>query len=97
MTGRKYQWIVTGISEDKLWQSFNQSGQPYSGSGCTKQELLIAMDGYIITDITPVSSSQKRTISGMVSGSFGSGPGRSLWGRTQSVIELTTGFSIGCV
>ena len=64
MTGRKYQWILTGISEDKLWQSFESN---HNRSRCSKEELLIAMDGYIITDITPVSSSQRRTVSGMVS------------------------------
>lgn len=63
MTGRKYQWILTGISEDRLWRYYQQHG-----SACTEAELLIAMDGYIITDITPVTRSQDRTISGLVSG-----------------------------
>lgn len=62
MTGRKYQWILTGLSEDKLWQFYKSKG-----STCSEQELLVAMDGYIITDITPVTRSQRRTISGMVS------------------------------
>lgn len=62
MTGRKYQWILTGVSENKLWQFYKSKGSP-----CTEQELLIAMDGYIITDITPVTRAQHRTISGMVS------------------------------
>jgi len=62
MIGRKYQWILTGVSEDKLWKYYKSKG-----SSCSEQELLIAMDGYIITDITPVSRSQHRTISGMVS------------------------------
>lgn len=61
MIGRKYQWILTGFSEAKLWQNYQSKG-----SVCTKQELLVAMDGYIITDITPVTRSQQRTISGMV-------------------------------
>ncbi|KAG9510364.1 Gamma-aminobutyric acid type B receptor subunit 2, partial [Fragariocoptes setiger] len=60
MTGRKYQWILTGISEEKLWQQFNSSS-----ASCAREELLVAMDGYIITDITPVTSSQKPTISGL--------------------------------
>lgn len=62
MTGRKYQWLLTGFSEYKLWQHYEAYG-----SSCSKQELLIAMDGYIITDITPVTRSQQRTVSGMVS------------------------------
>lgn len=62
MTGRKYQWILTGVSEDKLWHYYKSKG-----SFCSEQELLIAMDGYIITDITPVTRSQHPTISGMVS------------------------------
>lgn len=59
--GRKYQWILTGVSEDKLWAHYQRTG-----STCTETELLTAMDGYIITDITPVTRSQRRTISGMV-------------------------------
>lgn len=62
MTGRKYQWILTGVGENKLWQFYKSKGSP-----CAEQELLIAMDGYIITDITPVTRAQHRTISGMVS------------------------------
>lgn len=61
MIGRKYQWILTGFSGTKLWQYYDAKG-----SLCSKQELLVAMDGYIITDITPVTRSQQRTISGMV-------------------------------
>lgn len=61
MIGRKYQWLLTGFSEAKLWHFYQQKG-----STCTKQELLIAMDGYIITDITPVTRSQHRTISGLM-------------------------------
>lgn len=61
MIGRKYQWLLTGFSEAKLWH-FHEN----KGSTCTKQELLIAMDGYIITDITPVTRSQHRTISGLM-------------------------------
>lgn len=61
MTGRKYQWILTGISEDKLWSYHKQHG-----STCSDQELIIAMDGYITTDITTVTRSQQPTISGMV-------------------------------
>lgn len=64
MTGRKYQWLLTGISEDKLWRFYKEHGSP---SGCSKSELLVAMDGYIITDITPVTRSQQATISGLVS------------------------------
>lgn len=62
MIGRKYQWILTGVSDDKLWQYYKRKGSP-----CSEQELLLAMDGYIITDITPVTRSQHPTISGMVS------------------------------
>lgn len=61
MTGRKYQWILTGVSEDKLWQYYKSRG-----SSCSEQELLVAMDGYITTDITTVTRSQQPTISGMV-------------------------------
>lgn len=63
MIGRKYQWLLTGFGEAKLWQLYETKG-----SSCTKQELLVAMDGYIITDITAVTRSQNRTVSGMVSG-----------------------------
>lgn len=68
MTGRKYQWILTGFSETKLWRLYEREG-----STCSKAELLIAMDGYIITDITPVTRSQQRTVSGLVSSLFSLG------------------------
>lgn len=62
MIGRKYQWILTGISEDKLWLHYK-----FKGSSCSDQELIVAMDGYITTDISTVTRSQLPTISGMVS------------------------------
>lgn len=62
MIGRKYQWLLTGFSETKLWRLYEQKG-----SACSRTELLVAMDGYIITDITPVTRSQHPTVSGLVS------------------------------
>ncbi|CAG2111205.1 unnamed protein product, partial [Medioppia subpectinata] len=49
--GRRYQWIVSGLYEDKWWQNVHNLD-------CSKEELMAALDGYIATDVLPLTSSQ---------------------------------------
>jgi hypothetical protein len=56
--GRRYQWIISGLYEEKWWE--------LPSVECNKEELLAALDGYIATDVLPLSSSQK-TDFGLVS------------------------------
>lgn len=56
--GRRYQWIISGLYEQKWWELSEPS------SDCNKEELLAALDGYIATDVLPLSSAQTITVSG---------------------------------
>ncbi|XP_054162297.1 gamma-aminobutyric acid type B receptor subunit 2-like [Oppia nitens] len=49
--GRRYQWIVSGLYEDKWWQNVHHLD-------CSEKELMTALDGYISTDVLPLTSSQ---------------------------------------
>ncbi|CAG2164516.1 unnamed protein product [Oppiella nova] len=49
--GRRYQWIVSGIYEDKWWQNVQNLD-------CNQDELMAALDGYIATDVLPLTSLQ---------------------------------------
>lgn len=51
MYGRRYQWIITGIYENNWWELTEDEAETL---GCTTEELLLAIDGYISTDVLPV-------------------------------------------
>jgi len=58
--GRKYQWIIAGEYKERWWETVDSTLE------CNRKELLQALDGYIATDVLPLSSSQEITASGMV-------------------------------
>lgn len=64
--GRKYQWVIAGEYSEYWWtksEKFEKSGN------CSTKELLKAIEGYILIDVLPLSSSNIMTASGMVSSS----------------------------
>ncbi|RWS22284.1 GABA receptor subunit B2-like protein, partial [Leptotrombidium deliense] len=59
ITGRKYQWILAGEYRERWWNKKDAS------MNCTHSELMTALEGYIATDVLPLSTSHKITVSGM--------------------------------
>ncbi|XP_054708523.1 gamma-aminobutyric acid type B receptor subunit 2-like [Uloborus diversus] len=64
MYGRKYQWIIVGMFRERWWEI--RSGN----TSCTPWELTQAMEGYIATDILPLSSSENITVSGLTAAEY---------------------------
>ena len=65
--GRKYQWVIAGEYSEYWWtksEKFEKSGN------CSTKEILKAIEGYILIDVLPLSSSNIMTASGMVSRNF---------------------------
>ena len=54
--GRRYQWIITGIYEDNWWQLDDDDLETL---GCTEEQLLVAIDGYISTEVLSLSKNSK--------------------------------------
>nr|XP_046912763.1 uncharacterized protein LOC124493702 [Dermatophagoides farinae] len=50
--GRRYQWIITGIYEENWWELNDDESELL---GCNEQQLLEAINGYISTDVLPLS------------------------------------------
>lgn len=57
MFGRKYQWIIVGMYEERWWE------QRDSAVNCHRWELLMALEGMIATDLLPLRSNDIRTVS----------------------------------
>jgi gamma-aminobutyric acid type B receptor len=60
MFGHKYQWIILGGYAENWWAVDDPN------VSCTPAELNQTIHGYISTDILPISSSKRRTESGLV-------------------------------
>lgn len=60
MYGPKYQWIILGGYSDKWWAVDDPN------VSCSAAELNHTIHGYISTDVLPISSSKKKTESGLV-------------------------------
>ncbi|KAI5700955.1 hypothetical protein M8J75_004586 [Diaphorina citri] len=57
MIGRKYQWLIIGMYSESWW----------NGSlPCPIEELVTALDGCILTDLLPLSTSGEITVSGII-------------------------------
>jgi gamma-aminobutyric acid type B receptor len=61
MFGRKYQWIIMGTYAEEWWL------QEEGTVPCTPAELMLALEGCILTDLLPLSTSGEITVSGIVS------------------------------
>uniref|UniRef100_A0AAN0LJ33 Gamma-aminobutyric acid type B receptor n=1 Tax=Polyphagotarsonemus latus TaxID=1204166 RepID=A0AAN0LJ33_9ACAR len=62
--GRKYQWIIAGEYSEFWWTKIDR------GINCTRKELLAAIEGYIITDVLPLTSGNIITASGMTASEY---------------------------
>ena len=60
MYGRKYQWIIWG-GYNKDWWLVDDAEV-----NCTTQELVTALNGYMSTDILPLSLENQETIAKLV-------------------------------
>ena len=60
MFGPKYQWIILGGYDENWWRV------PDSNITCSPMELNKTMNGYISTDILPLSRNTNKTISNWV-------------------------------
>ncbi|XP_053385078.1 gamma-aminobutyric acid type B receptor subunit 2-like isoform X2 [Mercenaria mercenaria] len=64
MFGPKYQWIILGGYAENWWSVDDPN------VSCTAAELNHTIDGYISTDILPISSSRKKTESGLTPNNY---------------------------
>lgn len=60
MFGAKHQWIITGGYPEEWWAI------PDPSITCSSDDLNITINGYIATDVLPLSSSNEVTESGLV-------------------------------
>ncbi|XP_038053472.1 gamma-aminobutyric acid type B receptor subunit 2-like [Patiria miniata] len=58
MYGKTHVWILPGWFHADWWRSVDDS------DGCTESELQLALQGYISTDLLPLSGSDEPTVSG---------------------------------
>ena len=61
MYGRKYQWVIMGTYSNYWWRKNETDGN------CTLDEIELALQQTILTDLLPLSTSGEITISGIVS------------------------------
>lgn len=63
MYGRKYQWIIVAMYRERWWEA------PQQDVTCDPSQMTEAIEGYIGTDLLPLSTSENITVSGLVSSS----------------------------
>lgn len=61
MVGRKYQWLIMGTYTEHWWREEDE------GLDCTQDDLQESLEGCILTDLLPLSTSGEITVSGIVS------------------------------
>uniref|UniRef100_A0A8D8VC27 Gamma-aminobutyric acid type B receptor subunit 2 n=1 Tax=Cacopsylla melanoneura TaxID=428564 RepID=A0A8D8VC27_9HEMI len=61
MVGRKYQWLIMGMYSESWWNS---------SLPCPIEELVTALDGCILTDLLPLSTSGEITVSGITADEY---------------------------
>ena len=61
MVGAKYVWVLMGDYSDTWWKVHD------SAISCDESHFLRGLEGYIATDILPITTSKDITISDMVS------------------------------
>ncbi|XP_022257647.1 gamma-aminobutyric acid type B receptor subunit 2-like, partial [Limulus polyphemus] len=58
--GRKYQWIIVGMYDEHWWRNNDKH------ITCDQSQLQEALEGYIATDVLPLSTEDKITVSGLI-------------------------------
>ena len=61
MVGAKYVWVLMGDYSNTWWKVHNKA------ISCDESHFLRGLEGYIATDILPITTSKDITISDMVS------------------------------
>ncbi|KAK5637996.1 hypothetical protein RI129_012291 [Pyrocoelia pectoralis] len=64
MYGRKYQWIIMGTYNEYWWRT------PDRDSNCTEEEIELAMEQTILTDLLPLSTTGEITVSGVTADEY---------------------------
>ncbi|KAF5284264.1 hypothetical protein FQR65_LT00265 [Abscondita terminalis] len=64
MFGRKYQWIIMGTYNEDWWRKFDRD------SNCTEEEIELAMEQTILTDLLPLSTTGEITVSGVTADEY---------------------------
>ncbi|KAH9366446.1 hypothetical protein HPB48_007868 [Haemaphysalis longicornis] len=59
MYGRKYQWIIVAMYAERWWET------PQPDVSCEPAQIVEAVEGYIGTDLLPLSTSENITVSGL--------------------------------
>ncbi|XP_070381674.1 gamma-aminobutyric acid type B receptor subunit 2-like isoform X2 [Dermacentor albipictus] len=59
MYGRKYQWLIGAMYADRWWET------PQPDVSCEPAQIVEAVEGYIGTDLLPLSTSENITVSGL--------------------------------
>ncbi|XP_042145188.1 gamma-aminobutyric acid type B receptor subunit 2 [Ixodes scapularis] len=59
MYGRKYQWIIVAMYRERWWEA------PQADVSCQPSQMTEAIEGYIGTDLLPLSTSENITVSGL--------------------------------
>ncbi|KAE8743433.1 hypothetical protein FOCC_FOCC010969 [Frankliniella occidentalis] len=61
MFGRKYQWLIMGAYTVDWWKETDEALE------CAQEDLRTSLEGCILTDLLPLSTSGEITVSGIVS------------------------------
>ena len=61
MYGKTHVWLLPGWFSADWWRTVDKS------DGCSQADLQLALQGFLSTDILPLSGSEDETISGYVS------------------------------
>lgn len=59
MYGRAYQWLIMGTYSSEWWNT--------TDTECTVEDITLALEGTIMVDLLPLSTSGDITIAGIVS------------------------------
>ncbi|KAK8747898.1 hypothetical protein OTU49_016218, partial [Cherax quadricarinatus] len=78
MYGKNYQWIITGMYREEWWTlrgngedleddgtlDFEDEPKESGGGGCAVEDIMTALEGCIMTDLLPLTTSLEKTVSG---------------------------------
>ncbi|XP_066944168.1 uncharacterized protein GABA-B-R2 isoform X2 [Macrobrachium rosenbergii] len=78
MYGANYQWIISGMYREEWWTlrgngdddddegviDMKDEPEESGGGGCAVEDIMVALEGCIMTDLLPLATSQTKTVSG---------------------------------